>query len=79
MSVGHAYGVQMFNSGSAAESAHQIDDEHYQENQTNAATTDGWTANIKSAAAEQKKDQDNKKQCVHYFQTANRESRSTKS
>jgi hypothetical protein len=41
--------------GSRAESAHEIDDEAYHQNQANPAATDDRTSEIEPAAAEQKK------------------------
>src|SRR5687768_10353019 len=50
---------------SRAKSAHEIDDEADQQNEAKSSSTDGGTAEIKSAATEQEKTNDNYQDKVH--------------
>jgi hypothetical protein len=51
--------------GFRAESAHQKDNQADQQNQAKATATDGRPANIKTAAAEQEKKNNDKKEYIH--------------
>jgi hypothetical protein len=50
---------------SVAESAHQKDDQAYQQNQANPAAADGGTAKVKTAAAEQKQQHEKQEYYIH--------------
>src|ERR1022692_4456849 len=49
----------------AAESAHEIDDKAYQQNQANPAAADGGTSKVKAATAEQEKQNKYQEQWIH--------------
>jgi hypothetical protein len=50
------------NSGSRSKPAHQIDDEADQQNQAKTSSTDGGPADVKTAAAEQEKEDNHEEQ-----------------
>ena len=55
-----------------AESAHEIDDKAYQQNQANPAATDGGTSKVKAATAEQEKQNKYQEQWIHGSKIAHR-------
>ena len=61
---------------SRAKSAHQIDDKAYHQNEADSAATDGRTAKVEAAAAEQKKKYENKEDKIHGPKIAYRDDRS---
>jgi hypothetical protein len=58
-------GVRAQRLGFRAKSAHQKDNQADQQNQAEPAAADGRSANIKTAAAEQEKKNNDKKEYIH--------------